>query len=215
MKSFLRPALLAALVCVSLAVPLRADERPKFPMQANAYRPIVQKRITAVWTVIERKLDAHNVSADRKKQIRAMLDDAAKGVWAEYGKAAADGTITRDEDQRLRGETRTLRSRVRAKMAAERSGDAGKVAPVRVPAPPSSRVTPPRPETSSRPASSASARKPTKPPGASSAAKPSRPPSTASARRPPPSAPKPKPAPKERDDDEGSTGVLRPPGAEE
>ncbi len=119
MKLLSRLLPVAILLGLSVCLPARAAGA-SFPMQPNAYRPVLQQRVDAIWAVIEHKLDAHGVSADRKKQIRAMLDDAGKELWAEFNKAAADGSISKAEADHLREAARGLRAKVRAKMAAER-----------------------------------------------------------------------------------------------
>ena len=108
------------LAVLTLSLSAWAGGRPSFPMQPNVYKPVLQERIEAVWRVILHKLDGHAVSPERKKQIRGMLDASAKDVWAAYGKAAADGSISREEADRLRDAARGLRARVRENMAVER-----------------------------------------------------------------------------------------------
>lgn len=212
------------LLSATFAGPALAQPHASFPMQPNAYRVVLQKRIDGVWAVIERKLEGHNVSAERKKQIRAMLDDSAKDIWTEFNKAAADRSISREEAGHLRDATRGLRAKVRSKMAAEhRTAHEDKSkrknetqtatsrirperpAPVATTAPPGSRKSPP-PASSKRGASASAPPPPSGRPAATHKA----PPATAPAR--------PQKKNKHKTSDAPASPpptVARPPGADE
>src|ERR1700733_6685638 len=70
---------------------------PSFPMKADDFRKLMDKRIDAVRATIDRKLDRHGVTPDRKKAIHRIFDDASKDLRAEIDRAAADGTVTQAE----------------------------------------------------------------------------------------------------------------------
>jgi len=207
MKHIVRVAAIAAACWLGSVSAAHADPGASFPMSANAYRPGLQRRVDAVWAKIEKKLDAHSVSAERKKEIRGMLDDAAKELWAAYATAAADGNISQEEHRRLNAIALGLRAKVRARMAAARTspGDGGSASErdtskraarsTHAPGDPSPPATS-RPKRGSKaPVPSSAPKKPSKPAGH------------------PATAPSGKPSSKHRE--HPTSGVVRPPGADE
>jgi hypothetical protein len=91
---------------------------PSFPMKADEYRALMEKRIDSVRAVIDRKLDRRGVSPDRKKQIHAIFDESAKDLRAEIARAAADGTVTQREAEKVKPLLTGLRSKVRERLRA-------------------------------------------------------------------------------------------------
>jgi hypothetical protein len=131
----LKARLLAAAVSlVALALPgpaLAAHHRskahaeaPSFPMKADEYRKLADKRIEKVWSVVEKKLERRGVSADRKKAMRKTFDEVARETRAEVARAAADGTVTEAEANRVKKLSLGLRGKLRERLAAEKSGKA-------------------------------------------------------------------------------------------
>jgi hypothetical protein len=111
--SFLVFVLLSSLATSAMA-------KPHYPIKAADYRKTVSSRVEAIWGRIEKKLDFHNVTADRKKEIRHAFDDAARPVWVEVDKASADGNVTRDEALQISALTSSLRGKVRGKLATDK-----------------------------------------------------------------------------------------------
>jgi hypothetical protein len=93
---------------------------PSFPMKSDEYRKFAEARIERVRGVIDKKLDRHGVSADRKKAIHKIFDEAAHDVRAEVDKAAADGTVTQAEADKVKALTNGLRAKVRERLRGEK-----------------------------------------------------------------------------------------------
>jgi len=110
-------ALAFGLSASALARPALA--RSSFPSDPSETRKIVEKRVTAVWTTVERKLEGRHVSADRKREIRRMFDDAAKPVFDQLDRSSSDGTISKEEGNRIRALISGLRGGLRERLAAE------------------------------------------------------------------------------------------------
>jgi hypothetical protein len=106
-------------LCVSLLT-ASAFAKPHYPIKAADYRKTITTRVESIWARMEKKLDFHNVSPDRKKSIRHAFDDAVKEVWVEVDKASLDGNITRDEALRVSAVTSGVRGKVRGKLASEK-----------------------------------------------------------------------------------------------
>src|SRR4051812_41674301 len=70
---------------------------PSFPMKADEFRKLMDKRIEGVRGVIDKKLDRHGVTPDRKKAIHRIFDEAGRDLRAEIDRVAADGTVTQAE----------------------------------------------------------------------------------------------------------------------
>jgi len=94
---------------------------PKASKPADDFRRSISARVEAVWGRIEKKLDTHSVSPDRRKAIRQTFDDAARPIFDEVDKASADGAISREENARVVAMTNSLRGKLRGKLATARS----------------------------------------------------------------------------------------------
>jgi len=118
---------LAALVsALSPSVALAAHhhrhvDRASYPMKADEFRQLMEKRIDSVRAAIDRKLDKRGVSAERKKAIHKIFDDAAKDVRAEMNRAAAKGTVDREDAENVKTLASGLRARVRQRLRAEKN----------------------------------------------------------------------------------------------
>lgn len=134
MKTFARIAL--ALMAVSIAVvPLTAmaDQKPSdtkplednirkgssrrdkraFPMKAEEFRKMVERRIERIKGHIERSMSKHSLPAPQRAEVNKAFDTAVKGVHAAVDKAAADGVVTRDEAKQVRAIASQLRDKLR------------------------------------------------------------------------------------------------------
>jgi hypothetical protein len=94
---------------------------PHYPMPAEEFEETIVKRIEATWSRIEKKLHTHRVSEARIEEIRKVFDEAAEQVTQALDKAAADGSISRNEAYKLNVMTSGLRGKVRGKLAVERA----------------------------------------------------------------------------------------------
>jgi hypothetical protein len=122
--------LAAVLAVAALLAPAQADAArrsrsskaaaPSFPMKADEYRKFADGRIEKVRGVIEKKLDRRGVSAERKKAINKIFDEVARDVRTEIDKAAADGTVTEAEANKIKTLTTGLRARLRERLRSEK-----------------------------------------------------------------------------------------------
>jgi hypothetical protein len=97
---------------------------PTFPMKADEYKALMEKRIDGVRAIIDKKLDRRGVSAERKKAIHKLFDDSSKDLRAEIARAAADGTVTQAEADKVKPLANGLRAKVRERMRAEKDPSA-------------------------------------------------------------------------------------------
>jgi hypothetical protein len=93
---------------------------PSYPMKADEFRALMEKRIDGIRGVIDRKLDKRGVSADRKKAIHKIFDEASRDLRAEIDHAAADGTVTQGEADKVKVLATGLRGKVRERLRAEK-----------------------------------------------------------------------------------------------
>jgi hypothetical protein len=124
--------LAAALALCTLASPVAAGAAghrrapahhagPSYPMKADDFRKLMEKRIDGVRGTIDKKLDRHGVTPDRKKAIHRIFDEVSKDLRAEIDWAAADGTVTQAEADKVKTLTTGLRARVRERLRAEKN----------------------------------------------------------------------------------------------
>jgi hypothetical protein len=93
---------------------------PSYPMKAEDFRELMDKRIDRVRAAIDKKLDRRGVSADRKKAIHKIFDEASKDLRAEIARATADGTVTESEGDKVKALAVALRAKVRERLRAEK-----------------------------------------------------------------------------------------------
>jgi hypothetical protein len=118
---------LAAVISLAWSGDALAARHPRakavsFPMKADEYRKLSEARLARILAVIDKKLDRGNVTAERRKVIHKMFDDAAKDARAEAAKATADGAVTESEANKVKALAIQVRAGVRERMAAERKG---------------------------------------------------------------------------------------------
>ncbi len=97
------------------------DDRASYPMPADEFRKLMEKRIDAVRAAIDRKLERRGVSPDRKKAIHKIFDEASKDLRAEIARAAAGKTVTHADAEKAKTLASGLRARVRERLRAEKS----------------------------------------------------------------------------------------------
>jgi hypothetical protein len=105
----------------SLASSTFAEQR--FPIDPEDYRQTITARVEATWEKIEKKLDHHKVSDDRKQAIRDAFDEAVARIDDAVDKASADGQISRGEAYRINTMTSGLRGKMRGKLAVDRASE--------------------------------------------------------------------------------------------
>jgi hypothetical protein len=95
--------------------------KPRSAMKADDFRKLVEKKIAAVKSAIEKKLDHHGVTAERRAKIRHFVDVAATEVRTAANKALADGIVSKEEAQKVRALAEQLRGKVRDQIRMEKS----------------------------------------------------------------------------------------------
>jgi hypothetical protein len=128
--------LLAAVLAVgSLVAPATAlaarhhashKAAPSYPMKADEYRALIEKRIDGVRAAIDKKLDRRGVSPERKKAIHKTIDESAQELRAEVARATADGVVTQSEADKIKPIATGLRAKVRERLRAEKSPGSSK-----------------------------------------------------------------------------------------
>ena len=112
-------SLLVFVFLSSLASFALAEQR--FPIDADDYRQTITARVEATWEKIEKKLDHHKVSNERKQEIRVAFDEAVARIDEVMDKASRDGLISRGEAFRINAMTSGLRGKLRGKLATGRT----------------------------------------------------------------------------------------------
>ena len=115
----------SALLAPSTAAAKGHAAQEAFPMKAPEFRKKIEARIDRVRAVIDKKLDGHAVSAERKATIHRLIEEAAKEVRDAVAQVSADGSVTEAEANQVKKLTVELRSKVRERMRAEKSGKGG------------------------------------------------------------------------------------------
>lgn len=93
----------------------------RYPMKADEFRRLIEKKIALVKSTIDKKLERHGVSADRRAQIRHLVDGAATDLRAAVDRVTADGVVTKDEGVKVRALADRLRGKVREQMRNEKN----------------------------------------------------------------------------------------------
>ncbi|MFO0587206.1 MAG: hypothetical protein U0441_06700 [Polyangiaceae bacterium] len=100
---------------------LRLGALEKFPMKAEQFQKIVDKRIEHVKSKVEAALKKHNVSDADKANVMKAVDEGAASVRAAAKKAEADGTVTKEEAQAVRDLAKKIREDARTKLTQKKS----------------------------------------------------------------------------------------------
>lgn len=123
---FFKRLLFALALGLLLAAPgSAAAEKAHYPMKPAEFRKVVEARIERVRAAIDKKLDHYAVSAERRKAIHKILDDAAVDVRAAATQAGADGAVTEAEADKVKALANELRSKVRERLRAEKRASKG------------------------------------------------------------------------------------------
>jgi hypothetical protein len=102
--------------------------KAQFPMKADEFRSMVEKRIEKIKARVEKGMEQHKLPAATRAVITKAVDDAAKQVRGAVDKAAADGTVTKEEAKQVRELAEQLRSKVRGELGGKHA-KAGKAHP--------------------------------------------------------------------------------------
>ncbi|HVJ89005.1 MAG TPA: hypothetical protein VM580_04315 [Labilithrix sp.] len=99
-----------ALVTVLAAAPAMAGgkhDKAVFPMSAETFKEKVANRQAKARERMEKR--ASKLNAEQAKELRAKFDAGVAKINAEVSKAAADGTVTKEEADAVRKVTREVR----------------------------------------------------------------------------------------------------------
>ena len=126
-------ATLVAAPTFAFAAPTAADtttkthraekDKAQYPMPAAAYQQKVNERMAKARTRMEKY--AAKLDAEKAKEVRAKFDAGVANVNAEVAKATADGTVTKEEAQKVREAVRAMHPHG-GKHARAKKGDAKK-----------------------------------------------------------------------------------------
>ena len=93
-----------------------SKDKAQFPMKADEFRVMVEKKIEKIKARVEKGMDQHKVSAAQRTVIAKAVDDAAKQVRGAVDKASADGTVTKEEAKQGRELAEQLRTKIRGEL---------------------------------------------------------------------------------------------------
>jgi hypothetical protein len=104
-------------------------DKAQFPMKADEFRSMVEKRIEKIKARVEKGMEEHKLPAAQRVVVTKAVDDAAKQVRGAVDKAAADGTVTKEEAKAVRDLAEQLRAKVRSELGGGAHAKAGKAHP--------------------------------------------------------------------------------------
>jgi hypothetical protein len=90
-------------------------EAHQFPMKGGDFITMVEARIQKVRAKVQEKLAKHPLPDATKKQVMTEVDAGAAKVRAAAQKAAADGTVTKEEAKDVRELAKDVKKDLRAK----------------------------------------------------------------------------------------------------
>ena len=93
----------------------------KFPMKAEQFEKMIEKRIEHIKSKIEAALKKHDVSDADKAKVMKEVDEGAASVRAAAKKAGADGTVSKDEAKSIRDLAKKIREDIRTKLTQKKS----------------------------------------------------------------------------------------------
>jgi hypothetical protein len=132
-RNIVRPVV-AALVFALAAAPVTAfagskddaaaetKKRPSFPMTAESFNKLIEKRIAHMRERLEKGMTAHKVPAATQAQVKKDFEAGVTALRAAAAKATADGSVTKDEAKQVKGAAKDLKKKVRAHMPSKGKG---------------------------------------------------------------------------------------------
>jgi predicted transcriptional regulator len=91
-------------------------DKAQFPMKADEFRVMVEKKIEKIKARVEKGMERHKVPAVQRTVITKAVDEAAKQVRGAVDKAAVDGTVTKEEAKQVRELAEQLRTKIRGEL---------------------------------------------------------------------------------------------------
>ena len=86
-----------------------------FPIEAQKFQEMVDKRIGKMRARMERAMEKHHVPDAMKAQIRKDFEDGAAQLRAAAKRLGADGTVTKEEAKEVKDLARSLKQKGREK----------------------------------------------------------------------------------------------------
>ncbi|MCK6591103.1 MAG: hypothetical protein L6Q76_26420 [Polyangiaceae bacterium] len=124
-RKIIRPAAVAlafALVAAPVAAHAEGKDRSaevkkqrKFPMPAESFNKLIEKRLTKAREHLVKALDKRNVPEATKVQATKDFDAGAAAVRSLSAKVRADGTVTKEEAKQVRDLAKDLKQKAREK----------------------------------------------------------------------------------------------------
>lgn len=135
-RKIIRPAAVAlafALVAAPVAAHAEGKDRSaevkkqrKFPMPAESFNKLIEKRLTKAREHLVSRLDKHNAPEAMKAQAKKDFDAGAAAVRALSAKVQADGTVTQEEAKQVRDLAKDLKQKAREKYGLGKGKDKAK-----------------------------------------------------------------------------------------
>lgn len=91
------------------------DFDKQFPMKADAFRELVERRLAKAEERVNKILEAREVPEAIRALVKKDLADGAALVRALAAKVTADGTVTKEEGREVRELAKDLKQKARAK----------------------------------------------------------------------------------------------------
>lgn len=98
-------------------------DRPSFPMKGADFVQHVEARIAKVRARVEEKVAQRNLPDPVKKQVMAEVDAGGAKVRTAAQKAAADGTVTKEEAKAVRELAHEVKAELREKAGMKKDRD--------------------------------------------------------------------------------------------
>jgi tellurite resistance protein len=135
-RTIVRP-IVAALVFAIAAAPVTAfagskdnaaetKKRPSFPMTAESFNKLIEKRITHMRERLEKMMKDRKVPDAMQAQIKKDFEAGATAVRAAAAKAGADGSVTKDEAKQVKDLAKDLKQKAREKYMPGKGKDSAK-----------------------------------------------------------------------------------------
>ncbi|EYF07236.1 hypothetical protein [Chondromyces apiculatus] len=94
----------------------RKREEIQFPVTAQKFQEMVEKRLTKSRDRLNHMMEKRNVPEATRAQVRKELDAGAAAIREAAKKAGADGTVTREEAKQVKDLAKDLKNKAKAKL---------------------------------------------------------------------------------------------------
>ena len=98
----------------------------RFPMKGERFVGMISNRVKKMAARIDRRLEKRDVPPALQAEIKADFAKAASQIQGAAAQAASDGTVTKQEAQKVRQLAKKLRQQARQKYGKNAPGNSGK-----------------------------------------------------------------------------------------